>query len=422
MGGFLCLYLLPRYTLLRFPTVCYSFAIGALFFTGAWSYSGQNNLTTLPQNSHLTTFYGEVERVTPTRSQRFMRVNTRILAYCQGGHTHQCNAKSFIYIPIERYSSSMQAGSNLLTTSILSTPDSAFAAGSTMPPSIFLSRYTPYSFSPQEPSFPARLGQGLLAHIKANIRDPDSYALLAGLSIGSKDAFDPELKRAYSAAGAIHVLAVSGLHVGIVYGIILSLLNLLFPGKNRWQNICKQLLILSAITLFAALAGFTPSVTRALLMVTLSTVGKIIYRPIHSMQTLFGTALLICIINPAALFDIGFQLSFGAVLAILTVQPPLHRLLRPKTKAGKYVWSLLCVSTAAQSGTAALAYYYFGTFPYLFLLTNLLVIPLTCILLYLLCAWLALGAIPLIGPLLLWLMEQAAWLMNHGVIWIDKIM
>jgi len=421
-GFFLCFWLLPRYTMLRFSGACYAFGVATLLFTGAWSYYRQNNLSSLPANNHLTLFYGEVERVAVTKSQKFMRVNTRLLAFRQEKETHRCNAKSFIYIPIERYDKSLQAGSKIMTVSRIQVQDSAFSAGSSMPPSIFLSRASPLYFSTKQLSFTARLGQKLLAHLKTNLRDHNSYALLAGLSLGNKEAFDPELKNAYSSAGAIHVLAVSGLHVGIIYAVILFLCNLVVPGNNRWQNRVKQLVIVSFITLFAALAGFTPSASRALLMVMLSTFGKLIGRPVPTMQTLFATALLICIINPAALFEIGFQLSFSAVLAILTIQPPLQRLLRPKTMPGKYVWSLLCVSTAAQAGTAGLAYYYFGTFPYLFLLTNLLVIPLTCVLLYLLCAWLALGAIPIIGPLLLWILDKTAWIMNQGVILIDKIM
>jgi competence protein ComEC len=291
-----------------------------------------------------------------------------------------------------------------------------------MPPSVFVSRTSPLFFSSKYPSFPARLGEQLLANLKTNLKDVQAYALLSGLSIGSKEAFDPELQNAYASAGAAHILAVSGLHVGIIYAIILFLCNLLLPGSKRWQNMARQLMIISVITLFAALARFTPSVTRALLMVSLSALGKIIRRPVPSLQTLFATAFLICLFNPAAIFDVGFQLSFSAVLAILTLQPPLQRLWQPKTKLGKYIWSLLCVSIAAQFGTAGLAYYYFGTFPYLFLLTNLFVIPLTAVLLYLLCAWIALGALPVVGPLLLWTMERTAWMMNQGVILIDKMM
>jgi ComEC/Rec2-related protein len=420
--GFLCFWLLPRYTLLRFSNSCCLFGVFALFFTGAWCYYRQNNLSLLPNNNNLTLFYGYVERVTITKSQRFMRINTRIVAFRQEDETHLCNTKTFIYIPVDQYDQNLQIGSKIWTVSRIQVQDSTFHANSSMPPSIFLSHSNPLFFTAKHPSFPARLGKKLLAHLKANIRDPNSYALLAGLSLGNKEAFDPELKNAYSSAGAIHVLAVSGLHVGIIYAVLLTLCNLLIPGNNRWRNNIKQLIILSLITLFAALAGFTPSVTRALLMVLLSTFGKMIRRPVSTMQTLFATALIICVLNPSALFEIGFQLSFSAVLFILIVQPPLLRLLHPKTIIGKYVWSLLCVSTAAQSGTAALAYYYFGTFPYLFLLTNLFVIPLTCLLLYLLCAWFAFGVIPVVGPILLWMMEHTAWVMNQGVILIDKLM
>jgi len=415
IGGFLYFYLLPRYTSLRFPGVCYSLSVAALFFTGSWSYCRQNNLNALPQNSELTTVYGEVERVAPTKSKRFMRINTRLLAYRQEDESVQCNIKSFIYIPIENYEPNLQAGSKIWTLSKIQTDNS-------MPPSLFLSRSSPLGFTPQKRPFPARLGEGVLEYLKTHISDPNSFALIAGLSLGNKEAFDPELKRAYASSGAMHILAVSGLHVGIIYAIIQLVFNLLIPGNKRSVRTLKQILAFGALTLFAAMARFTPSVTRALLMVGLSMSGSWIKRPVHSLQTLFTTALLICVFNPAAIFEIGFQLSFCAVLAILTLHPPLHGLLRPKTKVGKYLWTLITMSVVAQMGTAPLAYHYFGIFPYLFLLTNLFIIPLTGILLHILCAWLALGQIPWIGSALLWILENTAWLMNSIVIWVDRLL
>ena len=419
IAGLLCTLLMPRFTSLRFPRGCYAWSIAALFFTGSWSYHQQNNLTVLPQNNEFTLLYGKVERVTLTKSERFMRLTTRLLAFRQEEEPVPCNTTLSIYIPIERYDPNLQAGSTLLTVSRIE--NSPPAKRNSFPPSVFISKSNPLSFRSIHPSFPARLHTGLLARLNAAIRNPDAFALIAGLSIGYKEAFDPELKNAYAGAGASHILAVSGLHMGIVYAILLSCCNLFLRRNSRTQLIIKQIIILSALTLFAALAGFTPSVTRALLMVALSMAGKVLQRPLSSMQTLFTTAFIICIINPAAIFEVSFQLSFCAVFAILTLQPPLQRLWRPKTKAGQYVWSLMTVSTAAQLGTAPLAYYYFGAFPYLFLLTNLIVIPLTAILLYLLCLWIALGTIPVAGTLLPWAMEQIAWLMNHAVVWIDRI-
>ncbi|MCL1973340.1 MAG: ComEC/Rec2 family competence protein, partial [Bacteroidetes bacterium] len=418
---FLCCYLLPRYTLLNAPRRCYALALSTLFFAGAWSYQDQNNLAKLPNEEDPALFYGVVEAVAPTKSQRFMRIKSRLVSYRQKEETHLCNHHSFIYIPIDNFNHNLQPGSTLLTFSKINI-QTLGSTGSFLPPSIFLSRSSPFSFTPIRPSFSARWGQKLLHRLQTNIRDPDSFALLAGLSIGHKEAFDPELKSAYAGAGASHVLAVSGLHVGIIYAIILIFCNLFIPKNSRGQQMVKLLLALSALTLFAALARFTPSVTRALLMVALATSGKLLRRPVHSLQTLFATALIICILNPAAVFDIGFQLSFCAVLAILILKPPLHGILHPKTKSVNYLWSLISTSTAAQIGTAPLAYYYFGTFPYLFLITNLLVIPLTGVILYLLCVWLALGQMPVIGRLLLWVMECCTLIMNRGVRWIDHLL
>jgi competence protein ComEC len=416
---FFCFWLLPHFSTLSYPRTCYGLALLTIFFTGVWCYANQNNLSTLPKEGTPAVFCGMVESISPTKSQKYMRIGCRILAYRQFEASVQCNYKTFIYIPIDKYHSSLQQGSTLLTLSKISqTPDSLPFS---MPPSLFITRYSPLFFSHIQPSFPVRWGRQLLQHLKTNVRNPNAYALIAGLSLGNKEAFDPELKSAYAAAGASHVLAVSGLHVGIIYGIIVSFFDLFLPGNSRRKQILKQLLIVCALTIFAALAGFTPSVTRALLMVSLSIMGKLILRQVNSIQTLFATALLICLFNPAALFEIGFQLSFCAVLAILWIQPPLQNLWHPKTKAIKYLWALMTTSTAAQAGTAPIAFIYFGTFPYLFLITNLLVIPLTGIILYLLCIWLVVGQIPYIGHIVLWAMEQCAIFMNQGVLWIDRL-
>ena len=408
IGCYLLFLQLPRYATIRFGRVHYVLALCALFFTGAWNLLYQNEYKITAHTDTLTALYAKVERISPTKNGKYVRISCKTIAFTHHQKTLPCKQPIFIYLPVQQYDTTLQAGSHIFTA--------VQVDPLAKPPTAFITRSTCFAHTPSPPSFFATLNQKLRTHLKENIRNPRSYALLSGLSIGNKDDFDAELKSAYSSSGAMHVLAVSGLHVGIIYAFLRFFFDLLIPGNNRKRHIFKQLLILTGLASFAAIAGFSASVTRALLMTVLLTFGRIIRRPIHTHQTLFATALLICAVNPLALFEVGFQLSFSAVFAIITLQPVIQNVFKPKNKPLRYIWSLSTVSVAAQAGTFPLTLYYFGSFPYLFLLTNLWVIPLTGILICLLCIWLLLGQIPYIGPALLWLLAQLAQIMNQGVL------
>ena len=405
----LCL-ALPRYAAIRFVHAQYIFALCVLFFTGAWNLFYQNEYHIPENNLRPITLYAKVERVALTKSGRYIRIHCKLIAFHQDNGTKPCQQQIFAYLPIARNDSTLQVGSHILMATQID--------ASAKPPSAFISNTSFFTHTPATSTYPARLNQKLRVHLKEHIRDPRSFALLSGLSVGNKDDFDADLKNAYSSTGAMHVLAVSGLHVGIVYAFLLFFFDFLLPGNNRKRNILKQLLILIGLTSFAAIAGFSTSITRALLMTASLTFGRLIQRQINTHQTLFATAVLICAANPSALFEVSFQLSFSAVFAIITLQPLIQNLLQFRNKLLRYIWSLSTVSIAAQVGTFPFTLYYFGSFPYLFLITNLWVIPLTGILIYLLCTWLILGQVPYIGVALLWLLEQLAWIMNQGVLFL----
>lgn len=217
----------------------------------------------------------------------------------------------------------------------------------------------------------------------------EAYGIIAAMTLGEKSQLNPALKDTYSRVGASHILALSGLHLMIIY-TVLSLLT----GWHRFRT-ASQAVIILAIWAFALLTGLSPSVTRSATMISIYALLSLGYRERMSVNTLAFTAILMLAINPHALYDLGFQLSFTAVLAILLFNPLFHHLIAPhvlqqhRWLAG--VWGLLTVSLSAQIGTAPLIIYYFGRFSTYFLLSNLIVIPLATILLYTaltsLCLW-----------------------------------
>lgn len=209
----------------------------------------------------------------------------------------------------------------------------------------------------------------------------DAYGVLAAMTLGEKSHINQEIRATYQEVGASHILALSGLHLMIIYSIISLLIS--------WRRIrmLSQILIILAIWAFAFLTGLSPSVMRSATMITVYALLSLGYREKMSVNTLAFVAIIMLVINPLALYDIGFQLSFMAVLAIVLINPllyhiiPLHVQMEQRWLSS--LWGLTTVSLSAQIGTAPLVMYYFGYFSTLFLLTNYIVIPLATFILYL---------------------------------------
>jgi len=201
----------------------------------------------------------------------------------------------------------------------------------------------------------------------------EEYAVMAAMTLGDKSAMTRELKEVYSVSGASHVLALSGLHLGIIYAMLSVLI------VSRRLRFAMQALIVVVIWAFVLLVGMPTSVVRAAVMISVFALLSLAHRNRMSLNALALAALLILTVSPDSLFDVGFQLSFCAMLAILLLQPPLEGLVsqsfRMEHPLLRWVWGLTTMSVAAQVGVAPLVAYYFGRFATYFLLTNFIVIP-----------------------------------------------
>lgn len=233
-----------------------------------------------------------------------------------------------------------------------------------------------------------RLRQRLLDKYMVGTFEDDVFGVLSALTLGDKKGLSKEVRAAYSDAGASHVLALSGLHVGVIYGMLAFVLQSLLRRRSlRWL---RELLIVVLLWLFALLVGMSASVVRAVAMCTLYVVARWMSDDSSSsLHVLSLTALLMLLVSPLYLFDISFQLSFMAMAAILCVEPHLEQLFfrRGNHPIGRFFVGLLCMSLAAQLGTFPLVLYHFGTFPTYFLLTNLVVVPFLSLVLLLSLVW-----------------------------------
>lgn len=224
------------------------------------------------------------------------------------------------------------------------------------------------------------------------------FDILSALTLGYKRGLDPEIKTVFAAAGAMHVLAVSGLHVGIIYGVLLFLLG--FLKRRKSGRLFFVLITLFSLWAYAFITGLSPSVERAATMFSLLVIGENLKRRINVYNSLAASALLLLLINPNNLFEAGFQLSYSAVFGIVFLQPRLAKTVNVKNKVGRFFWILLTVSIAAQIATFPITLYYFNQFPTYFWLSNLLVIPAVSILIPLGLSLLVFARVPFIAHIL----------------------
>ena len=221
----------------------------------------------------------------------------------------------------------------------------------------------------------------LLEKISAHGTDADAYAVVAAMALGDKSALTQELKDVYSVTGASHVLALSGLHLGIIY----TLLSL-FVFRRRWQVLSQMVIILS-VWAFVFLVGMSTSVVRSAVMLSIYALLSLGHRDRMSVNTLAFTAIVMLMVSPMSLFDVGFQMSYMAVLSILLFVPLLESFFTAEYlmshRVVRWLWGMVAVSLSAQIGTAPLIAYYFGRFSCYFLLTNFIVIPAAMLILYL---------------------------------------
>lgn len=240
----------------------------------------------------------------------------------------------------------------------------------------------------------------------------EEKSVLATITLGYRKGMSRDVRKRFSLTGVAHLLAVSGFHVAVVCGF-LSLLFSFLP-KSPFYRWLKYLLTLCLLWCFVVITGLAPSAVRAGLMLTLYLTGRVLRRTTDGYNTLAAAAFCMLAFNPLYLFDVGFQLSYLAVLSILFLQPRLQDLIMVRNPIVAMPWGWITVTLAAQAGTTLLCLYYFGQFSLVFLCTNL---PLTFLATFLIPAgliWILLPAgIPGYGLLQLFVEK-----MTHTLFWI----
>lgn len=248
---------------------------------------------------------------------------------------------------------------------------------------------------------------------------PENLMVAKALILGEKNDLDENTRSSFATAGAMHILAVSGLHVGIIMLILsffLKPIKKINGGKTLF--VC---LMLFGIWCYAFITGLSPSVLRASVMFSFIIVGSQLQRETNIYQSILVSAFLLLIIDPLLLFNVGFQLSYLAVIGIVYFQPKIYNLIFIENKIINKIWQLSAVSIAAQIATFPISIYYFHQFPNYFLLANIFVIPLAFIILLLGLIYLTTNFIPIVSEIVLFALDWILSILNSGVKWIESI-
>lgn len=208
----------------------------------------------------------------------------------------------------------------------------------------------------------------------------ETKSLLCALLLGFDDEISQEFYQLFSVTGTLHVLSVSGLHVGLIFITLNGLL--FFLPVNRRGNLIKMIIVILVLWLFALLTGFSPSVIRSTLMFSLMMLGKSFFRRVTPLNIVFASAFFTLLFNPLVIANPGFQLSYFAVIGILIVYPWLYEKVQIDNWILDKIWQWSAVSIAAQLATFPISVYYFHTFPLWFLPANVIIVPLVTLIMY----------------------------------------
>lgn len=409
-----------------------------LFFLSAGilhqNYSESNQKGVLPQtedqlNQYIVDIVNDVE---------IKKNSVKTTAYCSGMILHDslipCSAKILLYFAKDSMSESLHYGDRLIIQSRFDVPDSAL---------------NPYAFNYNEylasmgiyrtawvqngnwsllqtncgnplMAFAIKLRHTVLDILEENLGNNEEYQVASALVTGYRAELDADLRQTFANAGAMHVMCVSGLHVGIIF-LILGWIFSFLSDKKQLQRILKVILIVLCIWFYAMITGFSASVMRAATMFSFVAIGMLFERKIPIYNSLAASALLLLCINPMFLYQAGFQLSYLAVIGIVAFFPLIKPLIPAKQKIIIRIRDLVAVSIAAQIATTPISLYYFNQFPNYFILSNIIAVPMAGIIIYTALPALILSWIPVVGEFIGTILGLQIQFLNFAIRTIEQL-
>ena len=268
-------------------------------------------------------------------------------------------------------------------------------------------------------AFSYRFRDILLKSLQRSGLSDNEFGVAAAILLGYDDNLADEVRKNYVAAGSMHILCVSGMHVGIIYLLASFLLG--FLNRKKWQKTLKQVLLLALIWFYALIAGLSPSILRSALMISLVIIGEIIHRKGFIINSIAASAFILLCVNPNNLFEIGFLLSYSAVIGIVVLQRPIYSWFVFKNKLLDKTWEITAVALAAQVATIPFTLFYFNQFTTYFWLSNLFMTPISFLVVISGMVLLLVSWIPYLNSLVGYLVWGAVYVMNWVVARIENM-
>lgn len=369
----------------------------------------------------------------PERREKSWRMSGEILAVKTSAGWMTCRGKLLLYWPTEERADTLRYGDVLLVTGSPRTidgpqnPDEFDYKTFLAHRQIFHQHYvragqwlTEARTARRDPIYYAtEARRWTLEVINRIVQGDRERAIVAAFVIGVTDGIDDDLKKAYAAGGAMHALAVSGMHVSILYGVLLFLLKPM--ERRRAGKWTVAILSLSLLWMYGFVTGLTPSVLRAVTMFSFVAMAKPLGRSGSILNTLAASAFVLILFDPWLICAAGFQLSYLAVLGIVLLYRPIYHLMEFRWAWADWIWQITCVSIAAQVATLPVTLYYFHQFPPWFLLANLFVIPASTVILLGGILLLLFSPIALVAGLIARGLECMIWLLNEGLFMVGEL-
>ena len=259
-----------------------------------------------------------------------------------------------------------------------------------------------------------RARSGVINILQEYIRGSNKVTGIAeALLIGYKEDLDKDVVQAYSNTGVVHIIAISGMHLGLIYAVLVWIF-LRLPVIKRNATI-RVVIILCCLWLFSLITGGSASVLRSAVMFTCILIGKEFFKQASIYNSLATSAFLLLCYNPFLLWDVGFQLSYCAVIGIVWLQKPIQNQFYSKHKILQYLWQMCAVTISAQILTLPICIYYFHQIPVLFLFTNLICVPLSTVILFAEILLIIVSSVPLIAGLVGKFIYVLTWSMNFVI-------
>lgn len=288
---------------------------------------------------------------------------------------------------------------------------------------LFLSK-NEYILSEKKVNYPfktllAAMRTSVMHTIDTYIKGDDERAVAKALLIGYRKDIDRDLYQTFTNTGVVHIIAISGMHLAMIYAAMLVILKPLRRRKNG--KIVAGIITLVVIWLFTLLAGSVPSIARAAVMFSFIIVGEMLSRKTNIYNSLAASALVLLLINSYTLWDVGFLLSYSAVLSIVIFHKPIHKSVYIQNKLLQTIWNIISVTLSAQILTLPFILYYFHQFPALFIISNLIAVPLSGLILYLEAFLIFISPVGFIAKPVGYITEILISWFNSFIVYIDQI-